>query len=134
MSLVPGFEIGLWNAWILILPQTVILIVGDVILKRRETYESREELARHTKGEKKVSKIESLVFLLIVLYGIFLPLKVGIACASWILLLCGMVFLVLMHIWIPSEEHWCLERYGNAYREYINKTPKWIGLPKPGKE
>jgi len=29
-----------------------------------------------------------------------------------------------------EEERFCLEKYGEAYREYIDKTPRWMGLPK----
>jgi len=28
------------------------------------------------------------------------------------------------------EERYCLEKYGDAYRAYMNKTPRWIGIPK----
>ena len=28
------------------------------------------------------------------------------------------------------EEQDLLEKYGNVYREYMNRTPKWIGIPK----
>ncbi len=192
MSLIPAFELSLCNAWIFIVPQILISIISNIILKRRETYESKEELARHTEKEKRVSKIEAFLILFIIFYSIFLPLNldtawfyagfivywlciiflviangafattpldkpvtkgvyrisrhpmnfgiflifigIGIACVSWIFLLCGIVFLILMHIWIPSEEKWCLEKYGNEYREYMDKTPKWIGIPKSRKK
>ena len=29
-----------------------------------------------------------------------------------------------------DEGRVCLEAYGNAYREYVDKTPRWIGIPK----
>ena len=64
-------------------------------------------------------------------FGSFLVfIGTGTACASWLLLPCGMAFSILVHSWLPSEEQWCLEQYGNAYREYMNRTPKWIGLPR----
>ena len=29
-----------------------------------------------------------------------------------------------------AEERGCLETYGEEYREYLDKTPRWIGIPK----
>lgn len=66
-------------------------------------------------------------------FGFFLiPIGIGIACASWVFLLCAMLSIILLNILAIPEERMCLERYGNAYREYMNKTPKWIGIPKFG--
>jgi len=67
-------------------------------------------------------------------FGFFLVLiGIGIASASWILLLCATVFIILQgKILEKSEERMCLERYGDAYREYMNRTPRWIEIPKPG--
>ncbi|MFC1952326.1 methyltransferase family protein [Chloroflexota bacterium] len=61
-----------------------------------------------------------------------LLIGVGIASASWIILLFAVLSMIL---WVPlsiSEDKHCLEMYGNAYREYMNRTPRWIGIPKSG--
>lgn len=29
-----------------------------------------------------------------------------------------------------GEERFCLDYYGDAYRNYMERTPRWIGLPK----
>jgi len=55
---------------------------------------------------------------------------VGIASASWLFLLLTIVYTALSLIYAGSEEDSCLERYGDAYRDYIERTPRWIGLPK----
>jgi protein-S-isoprenylcysteine O-methyltransferase Ste14 len=55
---------------------------------------------------------------------------ISIACASWIFLLFTIVYMIPAFILATSEERHCLEKYGDAYREYIAKTPKWIGIPK----
>jgi len=55
---------------------------------------------------------------------------IGVACASWIFLLFGIIFIVLGQILADAEERYCLEKYGDAYREYMNRTPRWIGIPK----
>jgi len=54
----------------------------------------------------------------------------GIASASWVPILFAIISMIL---WVPlsiSEEQFCLEYYGDAYREYMNRTPRWIGIPK----
>jgi protein-S-isoprenylcysteine O-methyltransferase Ste14 len=55
---------------------------------------------------------------------------IGIACASWIFMLCGVVYIIVGQILAVAEERYCLDKYGHAYREYVKRTPRWIGLPK----
>ena len=64
------------------------------------------------------------------LSGFLADIGIGIACASWIFLLYAVVETTLMHISIRTEERFLLEKYGDAYKEYIDRTPKWIGIPK----
>jgi len=40
------------------------------------------------------------------------------------------VYTSLGLIYAGSEERMCLEKYGDVYREYMEKTPRWLGLPK----
>jgi protein-S-isoprenylcysteine O-methyltransferase Ste14 len=37
---------------------------------------------------------------------------------------------ILTSLFVAAEERHCLEKYGEAYLEYMNRTPRWIGLPK----
>jgi protein-S-isoprenylcysteine O-methyltransferase Ste14 len=55
---------------------------------------------------------------------------VGIACASWVFLLFAIVYSVISFAYAITEERRCLERYGDAYREYAERTPRWIGIPR----
>ena len=55
---------------------------------------------------------------------------VGIASASWLFLLLTTVYTGPGFIYAGSEERACLDKYGDAYRKYIDRTPRWIGLPK----
>jgi protein-S-isoprenylcysteine O-methyltransferase Ste14 len=52
-----------------------------------------------------------------------------IASASWVFLLFSIVFIILSVILVAVEERFCLEKFGDAYREYMSKTPRWIGVP-----
>lgn len=67
-------------------------------------------------------------------FGWFLVyVGMGIMCGSWVFLLAGLASIIMNHILIPAEERICLEMYGSAYREYMNRTAKWIGIVKLGK-
>ena len=186
MSAIPAFKIGVWNAWLLYLPMILTIPFYLYIGKKRGPSPSRETNA--SKTEKAISySITSLDFL-VMIYSVFLPLKlwtpwfyvglpvallgiigiimtlvnwattppdepitrglyrysrnpayvadvlihlgVGIAAASWLLLAYSVVYMVGISAYIRAEEEGCLEKYGDAYREYMNKTPRWIGTPK----
>jgi len=66
------------------------------------------------------------------LFSFFMHLGVGIATASWVFILFSVVCAILWFVLVIPEERGCLEQYGDAYREYINRTPRWIGIPKSG--
>jgi protein-S-isoprenylcysteine O-methyltransferase Ste14 len=57
-------------------------------------------------------------------------LGVGIATASWVFLLLAVVYIVTPLLWVDAEERHCLKYYGDTYREYMKRTPRWIGIPK----
>jgi len=62
--------------------------------------------------------------------GFFLAyVGIGIACASWIFLLCAVVWIVSWQFGIVEEERILVEKYGEAYQQYMNRTPRWIGVP-----
>jgi protein-S-isoprenylcysteine O-methyltransferase Ste14 len=54
----------------------------------------------------------------------------GIATASWVFLLLAVMFMIMPLSWLKTEEHYLLNFYRDAYREYIKRTPRWIGIPK----
>ena len=64
-------------------------------------------------------------------FGFFLGcVGIGITCASWVFLLCALVWIVSWHFGVVEEERILLEKYGETYREYMNRTPRWIGFPR----
>ena len=190
MSWFPTFEIGLWNAWILMLYfplHPLIMIVVDKAVGTGEIFKKMGDVP-YQKGEKRVFVISLVVILLLLAYSVFLPLKLGtvwfyagltvylvglaifltaivnvatttlgqlftkglyhfsrhpmyialliinvgvsIASASWIFLLLSVVIIVLYTSQVVAEERGCLETYGDEYQEYMNRTPRWIGIPK----
>jgi len=188
MSLIPAFEIGLWNAWIFML-YTLLTVL--VVAKMKKGEAPKNELDALSKTEKRIFNFSKVVFLSAVIYSIFLPLKLwtiwfyvglpitlvglltytivmvnfattpfdepatrglyrysrhpmyltssltfigmGIASASWLFLLLSILFTILHFMNAIPEERFCLEKYSDAYRQYINGTPRWIGVPKSGK-
>ena len=186
MSLVPAFEIGVWNAWVF-MPYLLLitLLVGK--FKKGED-PGKTELDAMSKNEKRIFNFSMLVFFSAVIYSIFLPLKlgtiwfyvglpitliglfvlticmanyaatpwdepvtkgtyhysrhpvyittplfmlgVGIASAWWLFLLLSIAFTVLNSFRAVNEERFCLDKYGDAYREYMNRIPRWLGVPK----
>ena len=193
MSLMPEFEIGVWNAWILVLYAMLHPLIMMLIDKLMGTGDISKKM-----DSPALSKVEQGIFIFtdvvlffgLFIYSVFLPLKLwtawfytglalclagvitwtiaiinivdippgepftkglyrysrhpmglasfliflgaGIASASWLFLLLSIVLIVLSLVLIRVEERHCLEKFGDAYREYMNRTPRWIGLPKPG--
>jgi len=63
--------------------------------------------------------------------GVFVQyIGIGIASASGLFLLLTIISIVLSITVVPAEERFCCEKYGDAYREYMNRTPRWLGAPK----
>ncbi len=185
MAFIPAFEIGVWNAWIL-----MVLIFLYILLTVR-TFKNVGEKITHGEEETKFSKYVALLFFILLVYSVFLPLKlwsiwfytgiaiyllglivltiavvniaatpqgepftkgvyhysrnalslgmilvfigIAIASASWLFLLLLAILTVITHLMILVEEHACLNKFGEAYREYMNRTPRWIGISKPDK-
>jgi protein-S-isoprenylcysteine O-methyltransferase Ste14 len=64
------------------------------------------------------------------LSGFLAVLGIGIATASWIFLLIAVLFLLMPLAYLKTEERFLLNFYGDVYRDYTNRTPRWIGIPK----
>jgi protein-S-isoprenylcysteine O-methyltransferase Ste14 len=62
---------------------------------------------------------------------LLLYIGTGIASASWVYILVAFLLLATYRsAYMIPEERMCCERFRNAYREYMNRTPRWIGIPK----
>ena len=190
MSWIPDFEIGVLNAWILMLfvplhPLIMILIdkvvgVGGIAKKMGDV--------PYTKGEKSTFIISTIITFLLFIYSVFVPLKLGvpwfiigimiyflglamflssiviiaitphgelfkdgmyrisrhpmlfsmsiallgmaIASLSWVFLLVTVIIFILDIPEANAEERGALETFGDEYQVYMEKTPRWIGLPK----
>lgn len=75
MSIIPAFELGFWNAWILVSPMLIIVISDMRVTAIREP-----EKAGDFQLTKKENKIQNTVFLPMIVsfvYPLFLPLQIG---------------------------------------------------------
>ena len=187
MSLIPDFQIGLWNGWIL----SAIFLVHHFLVMFIIPKENKKEMTDQVKQTK--GKDRSTIYLsLIVYYGImicaiFMPLQlwtlwfyiglmifaigmillivvevqlhfrrpgqfltkgfyrisrnpqyvmmyitwigIGVVTESWVILMLVFVSMIVQHFMVLGEEIFCLEKYGNTYREYMKRTPRYIGVP-----
>jgi len=181
MSLVPAFEIGIWNAWILAIVLLLYAFIPYLIKDYTKKMGQSEESG-------KFSTFNTILFFILMICSIFLTLKlgmvwfytglfiyllgliiitiamvnitstpvgklfekgayrysrnpeslgmtmvfigIGIASASWFYLLLSAIFIVLTYFTVVAEERFLTGQYGDAYRDYMNRTPRWIGIPK----
>ena len=56
----------------------------------------------------------------------------AIATASWVFLVLGLTNIFWVRTEARVEERYCLEKYGDSYRQYMDRTPRWLGLPRAG--
>jgi len=195
MSLLPAFNIGLWNAWILQVLFFLTMFIPDFFLDKEERNRAKRmsQIAPFKKTEKILALSTHVIIMpFVFFYSIFLPLKIGtawlysglsifavalvisvvtifnaastpvdkpvtrgiyrisrhpiylsgfvmytgmgIACASWVVLLCAVLWIVIWSILLPYEERFLIEKYGDSYREYLIGTARWIGIPKAEKK
>jgi protein-S-isoprenylcysteine O-methyltransferase Ste14 len=192
MSLVPAFEIDVWNAWILMVWLLLPLALLSLFVKIPETEKGKSSTVS-SKTERNACLVFHIMVFLAIIYSVFLPLKlgatwfyvgltvyllglavyvlvlvsfatnpldrepvtkglyrysrhpmyitsfialigVGVASASWLVLLLSVLYIVFTVIAVPAEERFLVQQYGHAYREYMNRTPRWIGIPKSGEK
>ena len=187
MSLVPAFEIGLWNAWLFVLYE-VATIPFFLRMARVRALKFEEKTGGLSKNEKIVIYTSKIVMFAAFVYAIFLPLKIGaiwfyvglpitvaglvlntvilsdwaktpcdkpvtrglyrysrhpmyiglfllllgmsIMTASWVFLVLTVIVTVVSFAFAYVEEQTCLARYGEAYRDYMNRTPRVLGIPR----
>jgi protein-S-isoprenylcysteine O-methyltransferase Ste14 len=183
MELVPEFQLGFLNGWwfsaaYIAINILVMAAVPRDVAKRLTTNPAM------TKSEKISMRIQLILFFSVVIYPIFVPMKlgtawfwsglfvfvaamiayvtsilnyaatpedqpvvrglfrisrnpihvssfvalvgVGIATASWVIILASVIEQILMHKTTLAEERFCLERYGDSYKEYMKKVPRYF--------
>jgi protein-S-isoprenylcysteine O-methyltransferase Ste14 len=95
LSLIPAFELGLWNGWILVIPILIISFSDMRATASRESGETGD--FQLTRNEKRVINAVFLPMILSWVYAVFLPLQLG---TTWLisgLIIClfGMIFTIV---------------------------------------
>jgi len=75
-----------------------------------------------TAGVYRISRHPMQVFSLVMWLG------VGMATASPVILAVCCVQPFLARVFMISQERYCLQRYGDPYREYLERTPRFLGI------
>jgi protein-S-isoprenylcysteine O-methyltransferase Ste14 len=194
MSLVPEFELGLWNAWIFMVPSLLVMLPCLLVMTKKGAPGGPARVPCKSKTTLLVASLSKIILFPAVIYSVFVPLKaetmwfyvglpitllglvgsiivlvdwattpagepvtrgicrysrhpmyvtmvllflgVSILSASWVFLLLTIMIGVgvTRPYFVKIEEAQCLGHYGKAYQEYMNRTPRWIGIPKSGKK
>ena len=56
-------------------------------------------------------------------------LGTGIASISYSFIAISILLVLCLHHEALVEERYCLKMYNDVYKEYMNKVPRWIGIP-----
>ena len=187
MSFLPDLELGIWNAYILMIWLIILPFITDFLIKDKNT-SKKLRTSVPVKFEKELNIMSMLIVIFGFIYSIFLPIKfdtiwyyfggliflfgfilyfstivslknvtanrpfdkgsyrysrhpiyvsmifiylsVIIICLSWVFIVLLIFLLIHLIIAAPAEEKYCLEKYGEKYQRYLEKTPRWIGIPK----
>jgi protein-S-isoprenylcysteine O-methyltransferase Ste14 len=190
MSLIPEFEVGLWNAWIFMVPALLLLLLCMLLMMKKDAPGGPARVPTKSKTTLLFAILSKIIYFPAVIYSIFSPLKLGtiwfyvglpitllglvgnilvfvgwlitpagepvkrgiyrysrhpmyvtmvllllgvsIITASWVFLLFTIISVVgvTRPYYVKIEEAQCIGHYGTPYMEYMNRTPRWIGLPK----
>jgi len=95
MSLIPAFELGLWNAWILVIPILILSFSDMRVTAARESGESGD--FQLTRKENRLTYAVFLPMVVSWVYAVFLPLQLG---TTWLysgllIYLFGIVFTIV---------------------------------------
>ncbi len=92
MSLIPEFELGLWNAWILIIPMLIISFSDMRATASRESGKAGD--FQLTRKENRLTYAVFLPMVVSWVYAVFLPLQLGTVWLYSGLIIClfGMIF------------------------------------------
>jgi len=65
-------------------------------------------------------------------FSVFLQyVGIGISSLSWVFILCAVAWILAFHIAVvQSEVPSIIAKYGDAYKDYMKRTPRWRGIPK----
>jgi len=73
MSLIPAFELGLWNAWILVIPMLVVFFCDMKVSTIRDSGKAGD--FKLSKKEERLATAPFIIMTIAFIYAVFLPLQ-----------------------------------------------------------
>jgi len=125
MSLIPALELGLWNAWILVIPILIISFSDMSVTAARESGKGGD--FQLTRKENRLTYAVFLPMVVSWVYAVFLPLQLG---TTWLysgLIIClfGMIFtIVAVRNFATSPKGKVITK--GLYR--FTRNPTYIGI------
>jgi protein-S-isoprenylcysteine O-methyltransferase Ste14 len=59
-------------------------------------------------------------------FSALILLGIGIAGASWLMIVLVILFVVVNHFTVLAEERFCSDKYGEPYRTYMKRVPRYL--------
>ena len=77
MALIPAFELGLWNAWIFMVPALLALLLCFPVMMKKDAPEGPTRVPCKSKITLLVASLSKIIYFPAVIYSVFLPLQLG---------------------------------------------------------
>jgi protein-S-isoprenylcysteine O-methyltransferase Ste14 len=115
----------------------VVIIFGEIIYSlgffaMRENTEKKKTVVDW--GIYKISRHSHILAGIICVFGVIVigwnPDSV-IYIIFWVYFI---VYILICHFYVLNEEKINIEKFGQEYKDYMNKTPRYIGIPKSRKK
>ena len=75
MFLVPAFDIGVWNAWVFMVPFILATILSLLFMMKKDVPGGPTHVPHKSRTTMLVSFLSKIIYIPALLYSIFLPLK-----------------------------------------------------------
>lgn len=129
-SFIFGKGLILYSIFIPIKPLTINFYIGTVIyliglissVYAMWTFSKADLRKPVTQGIYKVSRHPMQVMSFVMWIGI------GIVSGTWIVIICALLFAIVSYPSLVAQEQYCVNKYGNRYKEYMKTTRRYFGV------
>ncbi|MDO9575467.1 MAG: hypothetical protein Q7J55_02955 [bacterium] len=121
---------GIWNLWLFFVLAYGIIWALMILANRKRGKAIEDPEFYQISGGKKCLTIGWIWFIVLLLICLFTPVNFGVL--FWIGLPLFIISIPFYHCTVLLEEAFLEHKYRETYREFMNKTPRYIGAPKRG--
>lgn len=130
LTFIIGKGLIIYSLFIPIKPFTIHFYIGTAIyliglissVYAMWTFSKADLSEPVTHGIYKVSRHPMQVMSFVMWIGI------GVVSGTWIVIICTILFAVVSYPSLTAQEQYCLEKYGDGYKEYIKRTRRYFGM------